>query len=155
MLAKGERERNRVLTDAEWQQYINTSASVLSRGVTLQSSFAAQKCVLASFFRFDGKIIYLNGWGGLIQVTEGKTKAARRMLPMLPVVYSVVKERHEQSGKPESGWIFPSTSREGHLNRDTAKDQHAKAIERANEKARKENAKELRSSSPISSGTLR
>src|SRR5262249_34788285 len=45
--------------------------------------------------------------------------------------------------KPESGWVFPSTSREGHFNKDTAKDQHARAIERANAKAAKEAAKKL------------
>ena len=28
---------------------------------------------------------HLNGTGGLIQVTERKTKAARRMLPMVPL----------------------------------------------------------------------
>ena len=87
--------------------------------------------------------IYLNGSSGLIQVTEGKTNAARRMLPMLPVVNAALKTRHEESGRPESGWVFPSTSREGHLNKDSAKDQHAKAIERANQKAKKREGKEL------------
>ena len=81
--------------------------------------------------------IHLNGFGGLIQITDGKTKAARRMLPMLPVVYEALKARHAGAGTPEFGWVFPSTSTEGHLNKDTAKDQHAKAIERANEKAKK------------------
>lgn len=50
--------------------------------------------------------IHLNGTGGLIQVTEGKTKAARRMLPMVPLVYSALKARWEAKGKPEEGWIF-------------------------------------------------
>jgi len=62
---------------------------------------------------------------------------------MLPVVNAALKTRHAESGRPESGWVFPSTSREGHLNKDTAKDQHAKAIERANQKAKKREGKEL------------
>lgn len=37
----------------------------------------------------------------------------------------------------------PSSSRKGHFNKDTAKDQHAKAIERANAKAEKYGNKEL------------
>ena len=41
------------------------------------------------------------------------------------VVYAALKARHELSGRPEEGWVFPSNSREGHLNKDTAKDQHA------------------------------
>jgi integrase len=73
--------------------------------------------------------LHLNGTGGLIQVTEGKTKAARRMLPMVPAAYAALKARHEAAGKPEEGWLFPSTSAEGHLNKDTAKDQHKRAIE--------------------------
>lgn len=36
--------------------------------------------------------------------------------------------------------MFLSTSREGHFNKDTAKDQHAKAIEKANEKVSKTGA---------------
>jgi integrase len=67
--------------------------------------------------------VYLNGTGGLIQVTEGKTKAARRMLPMVPAVYQALKARREAAGTPEEGWLFPASSREGHLYKDTAKDE--------------------------------
>ena len=59
------------------------------------------------------------------------------MLPMVPIVYAALKARHEQAGKPEQGWLFPSGSREGHFNKDTAKDQHRKAIAEANAKAKK------------------
>jgi integrase len=129
-----------VLTDTEWQQYIVEcpqpwrDAATVIRGTGMRPG---------EVFSLRWENIYLNGSGGLIQVTEGKTKAARRMLPMLPVVYSALKARHEGSGNPEAGWVFPSTSREGHFNKDTAKDQHAKAIERANKKAKKKAAKEL------------
>ena len=47
------------------------------------------------------------------------------------------------AGKPETGWVFPSTSREGHFNKDTAKDQHAKAIQKVNEKAEKNGTRKL------------
>src|SRR5215468_7854713 len=66
------------------------------------------------------------------------------MLPMVPAVYAALKARNEQSGKPEQGWVFPSASREGHLNKDTAKDQHWKAIESANAKAKKDDTKPLK-----------
>ncbi len=90
--------------------------------------------------------IYLNGTGGLIQVTEGKTKAARRMLPMVPAVYAALKARREGAGDPEEGWLFPASSREGHLNKDTAKDQHKRALDRANAKAK--GTKELKPFQP-------
>ena len=80
--------------------------------------------------------IYLNGTGGLIQVTEGKTKAARRMLPMVPAVFAALNARREAAGNPEEGWVFPASSREGHLNKDTAKDQHKRALDRANANAK-------------------
>lgn len=62
---------------------------------------------------------------------------------MVPAVYAALKARWEQAGKPEVGWMFPTGSREGHLNKDTAKDQHKKAIERAYVAAKKEGAKEI------------
>lgn len=75
------------------------------------------------------------GWNPEDITTLSKLSPARRMLPMMPAVYSALKERREAAGKPEEGWVFPASSREGHLNKDTAKDQHRRAIERVNAKA--------------------
>jgi integrase/recombinase XerC len=87
--------------------------------------------------------IYLNGTGGLIQVTEGKTKAARRMLPMVPAVHAALQMRWRKAREPEGGWLFPSSSRDGHLNKDTAKDQHKRALEQANTQAKAEVKREI------------
>ena len=62
---------------------------------------------------------------------------------MIPTVYAALKVRHESAGKPESGWVFPSASRDGHFNKDSAKDQHAKAILKANEKAKNAGSRTL------------
>src|SRR5205814_10456597 len=64
-----------------------------------------------------------------------------------------LKARWELVGRPEEGWMFPTGSREGHLNKDTAKDQHKKAIERANTPAKKEKTKEISFFQPYTSGT--
>lgn len=131
-LAKGERQRDTILRDVDWQRYIAKcpqpwrDAAIIVRGTGMRPGEA---------FALRWENIYLNGTGGLIQVTEGKTKAARRMLPMVPAVYEALKARREAGGSPEEGWIFPTSSREGHLNKDTAKDQHTRAIALANEKA--------------------
>jgi len=53
---------------------------------------------------------------------RGPNEGARRMLPMVPAVYTALKARREAAGNPEEGWVFPASSREGHLNKDTAKD---------------------------------
>ena len=139
-LAQGERQRDMVLTDADWQRYIAEcpqpwrDAAILIRGTGMRPG---------EVFALGWKNIHLNGTGGLIQVTEGKTKAARRMLPMVPAVYAALKARHEGAGRPEEGWLFPSTSAEGHLNKDTAKDQHKRAIDSANAKAKAKGEKEI------------
>lgn len=144
-LAKGERQRDRVLTGAEWERYIAycpqpwQDAAMLIRGTGMRPG---------EVFALRWENIHLNGTGGLIQVTEGKTKAARRMLPMVPAVYSALKARWQLVGKPEEGWIFPAGSREGHLNKDTAKDQHKKAIEQANAKAEEDGAKVIQTFQP-------
>jgi len=144
-LAKGERQRDRVLTDAEWQQYIAEcpqpwrDAATIIRGTGMRPG---------EVFGLRWEHIYLNGSSGLVQVADGKTRAARRMLPMVPAVYAALKARHEASGKAEQGWVFPSGSREGHFNKDTAKDQHRKAIAEANAKAKKAGTRELVSFEP-------
>jgi integrase len=66
---------------------------------------------------------------GHIKIVEGKSKASRRTLPMTPRVYRLLCARHESVGQPTEGWIFPSGSREGHFNGDSAKDQHKKALQ--------------------------
>lgn len=132
-LAKGERQRDTILTESDWERYIEhcpqpwRDAAIIIRGTGMRPGEAFALC---------WQNIYLNGTAGLIQVTAGKTKAARRMLPMIPAVYEALKARREAAGNPEEGWIFPSSSHEGHLNKDTAKDQHRKAIERANAKTK-------------------
>lgn len=144
-LAKGERQRDRVLSDVEWQQYIEQcpqpwqDAATIIRGTGMRPG---------EVFTLRWENIYLNGNSGLIQVTDGKTKAARRMLPMVPAVYVALKARHNESGNPAEGWVFPSGSREGHFNKDTAKDQHRKAIDAANEKAKKQGTRQLKPFQP-------
>jgi len=144
-LAKGERQRDTVLADVDWQRYIAEcpqpwrDAAIIIRGTGVRPGEA---------FALRWENIHLNGTGGLIQVTEGKTKCARRMLPMVPAVCAAVKAKWEAEGKPEEGWLFPSSSREGHFNKDTAKDQHKRALVRANIKAKAEGAKELKSFQP-------
>jgi integrase len=67
---------------------------------------------------------------GRIQVVDGKSKAARRLLPMTPTVHRILKARRIAAGMPSTGWIFPSGSKDGHLTVDgLAKAQHKKALE--------------------------
>ena len=131
-LAKGERQRERVLTDAEIKLYLencrqpwkDAAAVILGTGMRPGEVYGLR-----------WEFVLLNGCGGLIQVTEGKSKAARRILPMIPDVYGVLKARHEQQGSPAQGWVFPTTARFGHLEQNTAKTQHSAVFAKVNAEA--------------------
>lgn len=53
----------------------------------------------------------------------------------------MLKARHEALGKPSAGWVFPSTSKCGHLEQGTGKTQHTAAIAKVNAETIKANAK--------------
>jgi hypothetical protein len=56
----------------------------------------------------------------LIRIVDGRSKAARRILPMTPSVHAILKVRHEVQGRPSDGWILPVNSSDSHLTGDNA-----------------------------------
>jgi len=126
VLATGEHQRDRVLNDTEINKYFaacpqpwkDCATIILEEGFRPSEVFALRWPHV--FFNENGT--------GLVQVVEGKSKAAHRMLPMTPRVYGLLLHRHEWAGRPTEGWIFPSSSGCGHFNGDVAKDQHRKAL---------------------------
>jgi integrase len=137
-LAKGERQRDRVLSDSEVKLYLDNcrqpwkDAAILILGTGMRPG---------EVYRLRWESVLLNGSSGLIQVSEGKSRAARRLLPMIPDVYRMLKDRHEATGRPVEGWVFPSTARGGHLEQGTGKTQHSAAIAKVNTETVKENRK--------------
>jgi integrase len=67
---------------------------------------------------------------GMIQVADGKSKAARRLLPMVPEVYNTLRLRWESQNRPAEGWVFPAGSVSGHLEESGAKIQHGDALKK-------------------------
>jgi integrase len=65
---------------------------------------------------------------GTIRIAFGKTKAARRTLPMTPRVRAILEIRWQTAGKPEEGWVWPAPTLGGHVNHDSLKKAHAKAL---------------------------
>ncbi len=126
-LAKGERQRERVLTREEAADYLAMCSQPWRDCATVLFGTAIRP---GEAYKLRWEHVVLNGHGGLIQITEGKTKAARRMLPMIPAVYEAVKALRELQGKPENGWVFPSGSASGHLEESSAKKYHAGALAR-------------------------
>jgi integrase len=127
VLVPGERQRDRVLSEKEEEAYLNAcpqpwkdcATIILDEGFRPAEVFALRWP--HAFFNEDGT--------GLIQIVEGKSKAARRVLPMTRRVHELLRGRHGAAGCPVDGWIFPSGGKYGHFDNNAAKDQHKKALD--------------------------
>jgi len=73
-------------------------------------------------------ITWCNGRNGTLLVTHGKTKAARRVIPMTPRVRTVLEQRWESAEKPLEGWVWPAPTHSGHVEPSSLKKQHRKAL---------------------------
>lgn len=73
-------------------------------------------------------ITFVNGRHGKLRVRYGKSKAARRELPLTARLRAVLEGRHVSAGAPANGWIFPAPTKSGHINHSTLKKQHTKAL---------------------------
>jgi integrase len=125
-LAKGEIQRDRVLTEEESTTYLESCAQPWRDCATLivEEGFRP-----GEVFALRWSHILLGEDGtGLIRIVDGKSKAARRILPMTPAVSALLKARYGAQGKPEDGWLFASGSSVGHLTQDTAAKLHADAL---------------------------
>ncbi len=137
-LAKGERQRDRVLTDVEIKLYLDNCRQPWKDAATLILGTGMRP---GEVYKLRWEFVLLNDSGGLVHVSEGKSKAARRILPMIPEVYRMLKARHDAQGSPADGWVFPSGAECGHLEQGTAKTQHSAAIAKANADTIKANRK--------------
>jgi len=61
-------------------------------------------------------------------VTHGKTKAARRLLPMTPRVRQILETRWNAHGRPSEGYVWPAPTKTGHIEPSSLKKQHSKAL---------------------------
>jgi len=60
----------------------------------------------------------------VIEITHGKTDNARRRIPLSPRAPSILEMRREQAEGP---WIFPASTKSGHIEPSSLQGQHAKA----------------------------
>src|SRR5208283_241142 len=88
--------------------------------------------------------VQLNSSGGILEITEGKSRAAKRKLPLVPRVYESLTARWKATGKPEEGWVFPADTPSGHIEGGTGKNYHGRALETI-----KKNAAEAKIKNPV------
>jgi integrase len=122
----GERHRERVLTCEEEARYLSSASRLLSEIATVlvDSGLRPEECYRLTW----ESIKWVNGRNGTFLVTHGKTKAARRVLPMTPRVRSLLEWRWETTRRPLEGWIWPARTESGHVEPSSLKKQHAKAL---------------------------
>lgn len=125
-LEPGERHREMVLQPAEEQKYLAAASPLLGdiSTVLIDSGMRPEEC----FRQRWENLTWVNGRHGTMLVTHGKTKAARRLLPMTARVRGVLEKRWNDANRPDEGWVWPAPTRSGHVEPSTLKKQHRKAI---------------------------
>ena len=119
-LARDERQRDRVLTAAEWRKY-EMLCKQPWRTIATMMYWVGIRPSEAYALRWDN--VYLDSglagntdaYRGWFRVATGKTKAAKRNLPVFPFFYGLLRAQWEAQGQPSDGWVFPADSPSGHV----------------------------------------
>jgi integrase len=125
-MLRGERRRERVVGDREFESYLACASDLMADVATVlhDSGLRPDEC-----HRLDwADITWVNGRHGKLLVRYGKTGAARRELPLTPRVRALLETRWEDAGRPSEGWIFPAPTKSGHISHASLKKQHSKTI---------------------------
>lgn len=128
----GEQHRERVLTPGEETRYLEKALPLLRdvASVLFDTGLRPEECheLLWEHIHWQTGPRTPNGW---LFVARGKTKAARRALPLTARSREVLNRRWEDAGKPEHGWVWPADSKSGHMNHSSLRLQHKKACKNA------------------------
>ena len=128
-LLPGEQHRDRVLNAEEETRYLAAAPEPLATIATVlvDSGLRPEECYKLQWEHvcFENLRPYTNG---SLFVARGKTKAARRKLPLTPRVRAILEAVWTTSGRPETGWVFPSPTKTGHADHDTIRKQHLNTL---------------------------
>jgi integrase len=125
-MLRGEKRRERVVSEAELQGYLACATQLLAHVATMlyDTGLRPDEC---HRLRWES-VSWINGRNGNLLVTEGKTAAARRSLPMTPRVRALLQTRWEAADRPLEGFIWAATTKSGHIDHSTLKKQHVRAL---------------------------
>jgi integrase len=128
-LLPGEQHRDRVVTQAEEAKYLAAAEEPLSSIATVlaDTGLRPDECYQLRWEYISFENLPRYTYGSLF-VAHGKTKAARRKLPLTPRVRSVLDMLWSNQGKPEVGWVFPARTKTGHVDHSSVRKQHLKAL---------------------------
>jgi integrase len=125
-MLRGVARRERVVTREEEQLYLK-SANELMADVAVVLVDTGLRPEENFRLRWES-VSWTNGQQGTLQVTHGKTAAARRMLPLSPRVRILLEKRWEVAKRPVAGWVWAAGTQSGHIEPSTIKKQHNRAL---------------------------
>jgi integrase len=117
-LLAGENKRERVVSPEEEALYLAAAAPLLWDFTVLELD-----CGLRPEEAHRLKWNQIRS--GNIHIHTGKTKHSRRAIPASPRVVAMLERRHTEAIYE---WVFPAPTKSGHINEDSLKKQHARAI---------------------------
>ena len=125
-MLSGESHRERVITPEEEARYLASANSLLSEIATvlMDTGLRPEECYRLLWDSITG----VNGRNGTLLVTHGKTKAARRVLPMTPRVRHTLETHWDACGRPADGYVWPAPTKSEHVEPSSLKKQHVKAL---------------------------
>jgi len=128
-MLRGEKRRERVVGDDEFTQYLECAPPLLTEvAITLaDTGLRPDEC---HRLRWE-EINWNSGRTGTLLVAQGKTPAARRLLPLTTRVRAMLESRWGTDGKPVQGFVWPAPTKSGHINHSTLKKQHTRALRRS------------------------
>jgi integrase len=121
--------RVRVVTDSEFAQYLLHASPLLADVTSILNDTGLRPDELHRLRWED--LSFSTGRYGSLSVRHGKTKAARRPLPMTARVRCILEARSINAGRPTDGWVFAAESKSGHITHSSLRKAHARALLRS------------------------
>lgn len=125
-LLRGEHHREYVVSPQDEAKYLAAADEPLASIATVlvDAGLRPEEC-----FRMRWEhISFATGRHGTMRVSEGKTAAARRVLPLTARVRAILRTRWENLNKPDEGWVWPAPTKSDHVEHDSIRVQHRNAI---------------------------
>lgn len=131
---EGEVGRERIVTHEEERNYLRVAKQPLQDIAMLIIDTGMRP---EEVFRMRWENLHLQPTGeghfGHVFNPHGKTKYARRNIPLTARVKALLEMRHEGQNKPKDGWVFPAASKSGRV--ESVKSQHRRALRDSKVKA--------------------
>ena len=127
-LLEGEGRREHVVTPEEEMRYLAGIDSPLLEEVALTLFDTGMRpkelhCLGWDHVRWDS-----GGQYGSVLVIKGKSKAARRFIPMTKRLRAKLEAKWKSLGNPVAGWVWPAETKSGHINHCSCRRAHRAAL---------------------------